>query len=157
MAECCKKLLQFIVILILSILAIPAVLLLILFNILIFILRLPFYLYHKCKYNWCYSTDESLLPSVTMGFTTKVFYGGPNPCYDGNTFIIVTLYLNKQVTKQLITDKASFLYEFSRFRYIPHRSWLTGISEFSHTNDTKEINPNDVSPHIHLHNKSINK
>ena len=152
----CRTFAKFIIILILSILAIPAVLILILVNLIAFILRLPFYLYHKCKYEWCYSNIKSILPPVTMGFTTKVFYHGPNPCYDGNTFITVSLYLNKQVTTQLIQDKASFLYEFSRFRYIPHRSWLTGISQFSHANDTDEIKPNDISPHIHLYNDTEN-
>lgn len=153
MSACCKIFFQSIIMLIGSILLLPAILLLLLINLLLFILRVPFYLYHKCKYQWCYSvSSDTSLPPATMGFTTKLFYLGPNPCYNQTTLINVTLYLNKHITKQQVISKASFLYQFSRFRYIPYRSWLTGISEFSHSNDTDQIIPTDISPHIHIHN-----
>eukprot|EP01084_Bolivina_argentea_P007518 14100_1 len=149
MSAFCTTVLKLLIVLIISIILIPIIILLLLIHILLFIIRLPLYLYHKCKQEW-YSKNF-ILPPVSMGFVTKIFYNGQNPCYDGSTLICVTLYLNKEMSKEMVINKFGFVYEFSRFRYIPYWSWWTGIAEFSYLNDTNEINPNDISPHIHQH------
>eukprot|EP01084_Bolivina_argentea_P298393 514186_1 len=126
----------------------PLVLIQLCIQLVIFIIRLPFYIYHHFQYYWCKNATD--IP-VKMDIITQTMYKGLYASGGGGDLIIYcTLYLNEDFSNTVNLLKIfETIRDFKRFRFVPHYSWLSGIYEFRKAENAIP----EIQDHLHEYNE----